>query len=150
MLENISGFKTWVSGIVQIAKDWWFSMNTNEKTFVCGVGAVGLAIVAGGIVFEGLLVGALTNAFFWFGFAGPGLVAFMQKAGWIIDAVVTVGVMFIGGAHAMIAGVFIAGIFSVCRRILIPKVEKIKTVVAEVKADVKNLVAGDEPVAQMV
>lgn len=150
MLEEIGGLRGFITGVFQNVKSWWADLTIGEKQFTVAAFALTTCFIAGGLVLEGFLVGALTNAFFWYGFWGPGLVSFMQKAGWIIDAAVTVGVMFIGGAHAMIAGVFIAGIFSACRRILVPRVEKVKAVAANVAANVKNVVAGPEPTPALV
>lgn len=152
MLEEIGGLRGFISGVFQNVKDWWIGLTIGEKQFTVAAFALTTCFIAGGLVLEGFLVGALTNAFFWYGFWGPGLISFMQKAGWMIDAAVTVGVMFIGGTHAMIAGVFIAGIFSACRRILvpaIPKVKKVKAAATEVAADVINVVTGPEPVAAL-
>ena len=138
MLEDIGSTLT---GWVHNVKDWWHNLNTDEKKFVGVGGCLGVVLVAGGLVLQGFLIGALVNGFFWYGFWGDGLIHFMQRGGWFVDAGVTIGVMFISGVHAMIAGVFIAGIFSVCRRTLVPTVAQESKDKKEKKKKTKDLPA---------
>jgi hypothetical protein len=115
MNEIVTTLKEWMSSLRQ----WWGGLAASDRNLIiAGVALTGI-FVAGGLVLQGLLIGAMVNAGFWYGFWSPKLIRFMEKAGWLIDVIITIGVFAIGGAHGMVAGLFIAVIFSICRRILI-------------------------------
>lgn len=125
----MSDIMTTVKGWLGIARNWWGTLSPSQQMITAGCVGVVLIAYAGGLVLQGFLIGVVVNAGFWYGFWSPKMVTFMQKAGILIDVVVTIGVFAIGGAHGMVAGVCIAAIFSVCRRNLIPKVVKAEVAV---------------------
>ena len=118
MLETI---REGVASVASTFRAWWGELLPKERRVAAAIAGGAVIVFAGGMVLEAALIGFMTNCFFWWGFGNhKPFVKFMQRWGVKVDIALTFGVMFISGAHAMLAGLFIAGFFSVARRVFIP------------------------------